>query len=146
MHLYIGRDPHPCSNTLGASSEFGAKKRWDFYWNPVFPRGGSRTTSWNTSQQPIPSHWVVFVSYQAIPDPLKQRIPFSAKVLQLKKKNNQHAFCMFLLIKVLESHFHSWFPNHRIKKHPINPKISRDRLQIPPNSHLVGGFNPFEKY
>lgn len=76
------------SNTLGASSEFGAKKRWDFYWNPVFPRGGSRTTSWNTSQQPIPSHWVVFVSYQAIPDPLKQRIPFSAKVLQLKKKQS----------------------------------------------------------
>ena len=55
------------------------KQRWDFYWTPVFPPGGSRTTSWNTSQQPIPSHWVVYISYQAIPDPLKQRIPVPAK-------------------------------------------------------------------
>ena len=113
--IYWEGSPPPFKHWKNASLEFGAKQNGGIstelrYW----------TTSWNTSQQPIPSHWVEYISYQAIPDPLKQRIPVPAKVLQLNKKTNQHAFCMFLF-KVLESHFHSWFPAKGVF-HPLQPQ------------------------
>ena len=150
MHLYIGRDPHPCSNTLDASSEFGAKKkRWDFYWTPVFPPGGSRTTSWKyfTTANPFPLGGIYQLPGNSRSSQTKDSF-FQQKYFNWKKNINMLFACSFFF-SVLESHFHSWFPNHRLVKTSVyQPQIfTTFRLQIPPNSHFSGAspFGCFQK-